>query len=237
MEGIKSLEEKDDKTYRVIYEMKRIPEDMRKAGIGGSVPYKDLFNSENTKIAGITMRNIDLAMRKMSVQASSFNEVEKAALAKEKMLSSLPTIMPVAKEKVRITSLFGWRKNPFNRNIRSFHSGVDFAGKPGTPIYATGNGIVEETGRMSGYGTVVVINHGYGYKTVYAHLSKAIVKPGEKVKRGQTIGKLGGSGATTGPHLHYEVIRNGQRVNPMNYILTTLSKDEFNAILDKAASD
>jgi len=235
MDGVNTLEEKDDNTYRIIYEMKQVPADMRKAGIGGAVHYKDFFESENTRIAGISMRNIDLAIRKMTVQSSSFDEVEKAAFEKEKMLLSLPTIMPVAKEKIRITSLFGWRKNPFNRNVRSFHSGVDFAGRPGTPIYATGDGVVENNGRMSGYGIVVQINHGYGYKTLYAHLSKSTVKPGEKVKRGQVIGKLGGTGASTGPHLHYEVIRNGQKINPMNYITSTLTKEEYNFILDQAA--
>ena len=233
--GIQKLEEKDDNTYRMIYEMKPVPSDMRKAGVGGSAQYKELFESDNTKIAGLSLRNIDLAMRKLHVQSSSFVEVEKAAREKEKMLASIPTIMPVQSEKIRITSLFGWRRNPFNRNITSFHSGVDFAGKPGTPIFATGDGTVEpSSGRMQGYGVVVIINHGYGYKTLYAHLSKATVKPGEKVKRGQEIGKLGRTGSATGNHLHYEVIRNGQKVNPMNYITSTLSKDEYEDILKQA---
>lgn len=234
MKGIKKLEEKDDNTYRVIYELNPVPDDMRRVGIGGAVHYREFFDSDNTKIAGISMRNIDMAMRKMHVQSGSFEEVEKAALEKEKMLSSIPTIMPVSREKIRITSLFGWRKNPFNRNVRSFHSGVDFAGKPGTPIYATGDGVVEANGSMSGYGIVVVVNHGYGYKTVYAHLSKATVKPGEKVKRGHVIGKLGRTGAATGPHLHYEVIKNGQKVNPMNYITSTLTREEYNTILEQS---
>ncbi len=234
IEGIQNLEEKDDNTYRVIYEMNPVPDDMRRAGIGGAIHYRELFDSDNTKIAGISMRNIDLALRKMQVQSGSFSELEKAALEKEKMLSSIPTIMPVSKEKIRVTSLFGWRRNPFNRNVRSFHSGVDFAGKPGTPIYATGDGVVEKNGRMSGYGIVVVINHGYGYKTVYAHLSKASVKTGEKVKRGNVIGKLGRTGIATGPHLHYEVVKNGQKVNPMNYITSTLTREEYNTILEQS---
>jgi hypothetical protein len=235
MEGINTLEEKDDYTYRVIYELQPVPEDMRKAGIGGAVHYNELFQSDNTKIAGISMRNIDLAMRKMQIQTESFTELEDAAHDKENMLASIPTIMPVAKEKIRITSLFGWRKNPFNRRITSFHSGVDFAGKPGTPIYATGDGVVTKgTGRMQGYGIVVVVNHGYGYQTLYAHLSKAKVKPGEKVKRGQVIGTLGRTGSATGPHLHYEVIKNGQKVNPMNFITSTLTKEEYNQILEQA---
>lgn len=234
MKGINQLEEKDDNTYRVIYELNPVSKDMRRAGIGGTVHYKEFFESDNTKIAGISMRNIDLAMRKMQVQSGSFEEVTKAAVEKEKLLASIPTIMPVSREKIRVTSLFGWRKNPFNRNARSFHSGVDFAGRPGTPIYSTGDGVVERSPGMQGYGVVVLVNHGYGYKTLYAHLSKAMVKPGEKVKRGQVIGKLGNSGSTTGPHLHYEVIKNGQKINPMNYITSSLSKSEYNEILKQA---
>lgn len=235
MKGINDIEEKDDYTYRLIYELHAVPEDMRKAGIGGAVHYQEFFASENTTIAGISMQKIDLAMRKMQIQERSFSELEEAARDKEKMLASIPTIMPVVREKVRITSMFGWRKNPFNRRITSFHSGVDFAGKIGTPVYATGNGVVtHETGRMQGYGIVVVINHGYGYQTLYAHLNKAKVKPGQQVKRGQLIGTIGRTGSTTGPHLHYEVIKNGQKVNPMNFITGTLTKEEYNQILEEA---
>ncbi len=235
MDAMSKVEDLDDNTYRVIYELPPLDDDMRTAGVGGSDLYKDFFASENTTIAGISLSNIDFILRKMQVQFSSFEEVEKAARDKEKMLASIPTIMPVSKEKIRITSLFGWRRNPFNRSIYSFHSGVDFAGKPGTPIYTTGDGVVEDAGgRMQGYGVVVIVNHGYGYKTLYAHLSKALVKPGDVVKRGQEIGTLGRTGAATGPHLHYEVIKNGQKVNPMNYITSTLSKDEYNEILKQA---
>jgi len=234
MDEIEELEHKDDNTYRIIYELQPVSPDMRKAGIGGTEHYKEFFQSENTKIAGVSMRNIDLAMRKMQIQSNSFEEVAIAAVEKEKMLASIPTIMPVSREQIRITSLFGWRRNPFNRNVRSFHSGVDFAGKPGTPIYATGDGVVVDNGRMSGYGIVVVVNHGYGYKTLYGHLSKATVKNGEQVKRGQVIGKLGRTGSATGPHLHYEVIKNGKKVNPMNYITSNLTREEYNNILKQA---
>ena len=233
--GINTLEEKDDNTYRVIYELQPVSVDMRKAGIGGAVHYKEFFQSDNTKIAGISMRNIDLAMRKMQIQTESFTELEEAARDKEKMLASIPTIMPVIRDQIRITSTFGWRKNPFNKRITSFHSGIDFAGKVGTPIYATGDGVVTKgTGRMQGYGITVIINHGYGYQTQYAHLSKALVKPGDKIKRGQEIGRMGRTGATTGSHLHYEVTKNGQKVNPMNVINTSLSKEEYNQILKQA---
>lgn len=234
-QGVSVLQELDDNTYRVIYELDPLSQDMRTAGIGGSKKYSPYFLSENTKVAGVTLQSIDYLIRTMQVQQKSFEELELAAMEKEKMLASIPTIMPVSRDKIKITSLFGWRKNPFNRSVYSFHSGVDFAGKPGTPVYATGDGVVDfNSGRMSGYGVVVVINHGYGYKTLYAHLSKAMVKPGEKVSRGQIIGKVGRTGSATGPHLHYEVIKNGQKENPMNYITSTLSREEYNNILDQA---
>ncbi len=235
--NIAKLEDKDDNTYRIIYELPPVSPDMRKAGIGGAVQYSEFFNSKNTKIVGLSFRNIDLAIRKMLIQSGSFEEVKQAAYEKEKMLASIPTIMPVSRDRVRITSLFGWRKNPFNNNLRDFHSGIDFAGKPGTPIYATGDGVVVNNSRMLGYGIVVIINHGYGYKTLYGHLSKVNVKEGEKVKRGQVIGKLGRTGLATGPHLHYEVIKDGNRVNPMNNIANSISREEYNEIIKQAQSN
>jgi len=232
---IDELESKDEDIYRIIYELPPLSEDLRLAGFGGAEKFKSFFLSENTASVGTSLENIEKIMRKLNVQSSSFDELHKAALEKEKMLASLPTIMPVSKERIRLTSVFGWRRNPFNRQNFSFHSGVDFAGRVGTPIYATGDGKVESVERSrTGYGNVIVINHGYGYKTMYAHLSRTAVKKGDLVKRGQEIAYLGNTGRSTGAHLHYEVIKNGQRVNPMNYIVSTLSKDEYNEILKQA---
>jgi murein DD-endopeptidase MepM/ murein hydrolase activator NlpD len=234
-EHIEYFEEKDNQTYRVIFELPAISDEKRFNGVGGPEIEATADLSQLTLLSANSLEKIDLLMHRMEVQEKSFEELMKAALSKEKMLASLPTIMPVAKERIRITSLFGWRPNPFRRSVFSFHAGVDFAGRVGTPIYATGDGVViSPNSGMSGYGRVVVINHGYSYKTLYAHLQRAIVKPGDRVKRGQIIGYLGNTGSSTGPHLHYEVIKGGQSVNPMNYIYSSLTREEFNEILQQA---
>lgn len=234
-EHIEHFEDKDNNTYRVIFELPIIPAEKRFNGMGGLDTEFENGSVQLTLLSANSLEKIDLLMHRMQIQESSFEELMKSALSKEKMLASLPTIMPVAKERIRITSLFGWRPNPFRRSVFSFHSGVDFAGRVGTPIYATGDGVViNPNSGMSGYGRVVVINHGYSYRTLYAHLQRAIVKPGDRVKRGQVIGYLGNTGSSTGPHLHYEVIKNGQSVNPMNYIYSSLTRDEFNEILQQA---
>lgn len=231
-EQLSFFEDIDNNTYRTIYELSIVPNDVRVAGTGGSEVIYEPF-SENVEIAGQVNSNIDHLLRKIEIQAKSFHELKFFAVSKEKLLSSLPIIMPVDKSKIRITSLFGWRKNPFNNRILSFHSGVDFAGDIGTLVYATGDGIVSsETGYRQGYGLTVIIDHGFGYQTIYAHLSKVLVSQGQQVKRGQIIGKIGRSGSTTGPHLHYEIVRSGQKVNPMHFIMQNLTTEEYRQILD-----
>ncbi len=232
---IDELESKDEDIYRIIYELPPLSEDMRLSGVGGTENIELFALSENTKAASTSISNIDKIMRKLNVQSASFDEIQKIAVEKEKMLASLPTIMPVTKERIRLTSVFGWRRNPITKQNFSFHAGVDFAGRVGTPIYATGDGKVENVElSKSGYGNVIIINHGYGYKTLYGHLSRIIVKKGDIIKRGQEIGYMGSTGRSTGSHLHYEVIKRGEKVNPMNYIVSTLTKDEYNEILKQA---
>jgi murein DD-endopeptidase MepM/ murein hydrolase activator NlpD len=151
------------------------------------------------------------------------------------MLASIPSIMPVDKNKIHISSGFGWRQNPFTRSGSQFHPGIDLAGPIGTPIYATGDGvIIDPFGSMTGYGIAIVIDHGYGFETLYAHLSKRLVNTGDSVKRGQIIGYLGNTGPSTGPHLHYEVHRNGKKVNPINYIYSGFTNEEFQEMIKSA---
>jgi len=235
---INSITDKDVNTYRIIFEMPPLSEDKRDAGIGGSDNYSSFKISDNTKIITETHNKIDLTLRQMNIQNISFDEIKIVAIEKEKMLTSIPSIMPVSKEKIGISSFFGWRRNPFNRSTFSFHAGVDFSGRIGTPIYATGDGVIHsDTDRKHGYGIICTINHGFGYQTVYGHLRKLAVKPGDTVKRGQIIGYLGNTGRTTGPHLHYEVIKNGKHVNPMNYIVSSLDKKEYYAIINQAQEE
>lgn len=229
------LKNKDEQVYRSIFSLPTLEEKISGAGIGGY----DLTSLNKTRDPIIEkLFNIVVKLEVNSnIQEQSLKELLYLARNKEKMLKAIPSIMPVDRKKVRITSGFGWRVNPFTRSGAQFHPGIDFAGPVGIPIYATGDGVVIDpfkTSPMHGYGLVVVIDHGFGFKTLYAHLSKILVKPGDSVKRGQVIGLLGNTGPSTGPHLHYEVIRNNEKVNPINYIFEGLSEEEYRQILKEA---
>ncbi|MCX7697001.1 MAG: peptidoglycan DD-metalloendopeptidase family protein [Bacteroidales bacterium] len=229
------LKNKDNQVYRSIFSLPMLDEKIPRAGIGGA----DLasFNKTNDPIIERLLNTVVQLEISSNIQEQSLKELLLLARNKEKMLKAIPSIMPVDKNKVRISSGFGWRINPFTRSGAQFHPGIDFAGPVGIPIYATGDGVVIDpfkTSSMHGYGLVVVIDHGFGFKTLYAHLSKILVKPGDSVKRGQIIGLLGNSGPSTGPHLHYEVIRNNEKVNPINYIFEGLSEEEYKQILKEA---
>ncbi len=233
---LQTMQSKDDGTYRTIFAMKPLDEEMRNAGVGGPDDNTGRFDVvANGQLLKETAGKLNLINRKMAIQSKSFSDLAVMVRNKEKMLASIPSIMPVDKNRVKVSSGFGWRQNPFTRSGSQFHPGIDFAGKIGTPIYATGDGVViDPFGSMTGYGIAVVIDHGYGFETLYAHLSKMLVKPGDKVKRGQVIGYLGNTGPSTGPHLHYEVSRNGKKVNPINYIYSGFSTEEFQQLIKEA---
>lgn len=230
---VATLEERDDNIYRVIFESEPVAKEKRLAGIGGSNRYEDLEGYANTKLVMETSKKIDVLSRRLFIQSKSFDEIMKLAKGKEKMLASIPAIQPVTnKDLTRLASGFGVRIHPVYKTYR-MHTGVDFTAPVGTPIYATGDGKVSNpTDGMSGYGKVIVINHGFGYQTVYAHCSKIIVRPGQAVKRGEIIGYVGNSGLSTGPHVHYEVLKNGQHVNPVNFFYQDLTPEEFEKIIE-----
>lgn len=236
IEILNIIQTKDDKTYRSIFSMPPLDDDVRNAGIGGPNSLDNEFEFvENGEILFDTKNKLDLIARKILIQKKSFAELSNVIANKEKMLSSIPSIMPLDIKRVRMSSGFGWRRNPFTGASSQFHPGIDLAGKVGVPIYASGDGVVIDPNKpMSGYGKVIVINHGFGFQTLYAHLSKIYVKYGEEVKRGQIIGLLGNTGPSTGPHLHYEVIKNGERVNPINYIYSGFSDEEYQQIIKDA---
>ncbi|PKP02460.1 MAG: peptidase M23 [Bacteroidetes bacterium HGW-Bacteroidetes-6] len=230
------LQDKDDRTYRTIFAMKPLSDEIRNAGIGGPVDYSAKFDVvENGDLLKSTYKKLSEINSRLITQGKSFSDLTNMVRNKERMLASIPSIMPVDKNKIHISSGFGWRQNPFTRSGSQFHPGIDFAGKIGTPIYATGDGIVTDPlGSMTGYGNVIVIEHGYGFETLYAHLSKKLVNVGDKVKRGQIIGLLGNTGPSTGPHIHYEVHRNGEKVNPINYIYSGFTNEEFQEMIKEA---
>ena len=227
------LQEKDDDIYRVIFEAEPIPQSVRNAGFGGVNRYRDLEQLTNADIVVNTAKRLDELTKKLVVQSRSFDEVIKLAKNKEAMLASIPAIQPVSNEKLtRVASGFNYRIHPIYK-VRHFHTGIDFTAPRGTEIYATGDGVVQEVEMKNrGYGNHVVIDHGFGYQTLYAHMSRFKVRPGEKVKRGDVIGYVGSTGTSTAPHLHYEVIKNGEKINPMNFFFNDLSPEEYEKVLE-----
>ncbi len=229
-----ALQDRDDDIYRTIFEANPIPESVREAGVGGANKYQALMEEDLEQEALIlsTFQKIDKIKKKMYIQSKSYDEILKMANDKAKMLASIPAIQPISnKELKRLASGYGMRIHPIYK-VRKMHTGVDFSAERGTPIYATGDGIVRRaTYSLGGYGRQVEINHGYGYITKYAHMSKFIVKKGQKVKRGEIIGYVGSTGTSVAPHLHYEVIRNKKKVNPVHYFFNDLSAEEYEEIL------
>jgi murein DD-endopeptidase MepM/ murein hydrolase activator NlpD len=232
-ETLSDLEQRDDNIYRVIFETDPIAPSIRRAGTGGTDRYENLRHFHNARTIIETTRKIDILSRAVYIQSKSYDEVETLARDKAEMLASIPAILPVSLNATHITSFFGWRKDPLNHENR-FHRGIDFGGAVGTPVHATGNGVVENCDIGSGYGRRIVINHGFHYKTLYGHLDKINVTKGQKVKRGDVIGLLGGTGRVSGPHLHYEVRKNGERINPINFYFNDLSPEEFDALVEAA---
>ncbi len=229
---IASLEERDDKIYREIFGAAPIDQAVRKAGIGGNDRYQALKNFDNSKNLVELHESFDQINRRMYIQSKSYDELTKLAKAKNAMLTSIPAIQPVSnKDLKRVASGFGFRIDPIYRTGK-FHAGMDFTSPIGTPVTTTGDGVVELVeSKQWGYGNCIIINHGYGYKTRYAHLSRFKVKRGQKVTRGQLIGYVGSTGKSTGPHLHYEVLKNNDPVNPANYYYSDLSPEQYEAIL------
>lgn len=228
---------RDDHIYRVIFESEPIPKTVRDAAFGGTDRYAQFQGYQNSQLISSTMQRLDQLTRQLYVQSKSYDEVFDMAKNKADMLASIPAIIPVANGVERLVSGFGFRIHPIYKT-RRMHTGVDFLAPTGTPIYATGNGKVVEAERSNhGYGRMVVIDHGYGYQTLYAHLSQIRVREGQEIKRGEIIGLVGNTGTSTAPHLHYEVIRNGRKVNPVDYFFNDLSPEEFEYIIEVASRE
>jgi murein DD-endopeptidase MepM/ murein hydrolase activator NlpD len=227
-EVLANIAERDNNLYRVYFNTSPIPEEQRKAGFGGVNRYKDLEGFNNSQLVINTTKRLDVIQKELVVQSKSLDEIAKLAKDKEKLLSAIPAIQPVKNEDLRhMASGFGYRSDPFTK-IRKFHAGMDFSAKTGTPVYATGDGVVTRAdNRASGYGNHIVIKHGYGYETLYAHLSKYKAKVGQRVKRGDVIGYVGSTGRSEAPHLHYEVHKGGQVINPINFYYGNISAKEY----------
>ena len=225
---IKDMQQRDDHFYRSIFELKPIPSSVREAGFGGVNRYLELEGYNNSDILIEIFKKVDKISKKIYVQSKSFDTVIELAKNKEKMIACVPAIQPVAlKDFNRISDYFGSRRDPFTGKA-TMHHGMDFTGPKGSDIFVTGDGVVVEAGySFYGYGNRVVVDHGYGYKTVYAHLRKILIDEGQKVKRGEVIGTLGNTGRSTGAHLHYEVRLSNNAVNPINYYFNDISPEEY----------
>ncbi len=233
---LNDIENRDDNIYRTIFETEPISQEERMAGVGGVDRYRDLQGYKNSKVITETAQQIDQLSRRMYIQSKSFDKIYDLAKNKATMMACIPAIQPVSnKGLTRLASGFGLRLHPVYKTWR-MHTGVDFTAPIGTPIYATGDGkIVQPNSSMSGYGKFVVVNHGYGYQTLYAHMSKVIVKPGDKVTRGQIIGYVGNSGVSTGPHLHYEVLKNGKQIDPVHFFYQDITPEEYQKLIEMAS--
>ncbi|MEE9407322.1 MAG: M23 family metallopeptidase [Polaribacter sp.] len=230
------LQQRDNNIYRTYFEANPIPDEQRKAGFGGVNRYKSLEGFDNSTMITNLTKDIDVLSKQLVVQSKSLDEIVVLAKEKEKMLAAIPAILPVKLEDLtRMASGYKWRMHPILK-IRKFHKGMDFTAPVGTPIYASGNGTVIRAERSASFGNVVYIQHGYGYKTIYAHMSKLKARKGQKVKRGDLIGYVGNTGISVSAHLHYEVHKNDRALNPINFYYGDLTPEEF-AAMQKAAEE
>jgi len=228
-----ALQMRDNYIYRPIFGMEEIPQEVRNAGFGGVDRYSFLKTFDNSGILSRTAENMDILYKKAFVQSKSFDDVVLQAKNADNLALSVPAIPPVniASRRIHFSSSFGYRPDPFNGRYR-MHSGVDLSGPVGEPIYATGNGKVVEIGfDFFGYGNFIIVDHGFGYKTRYAHLKRSLVVMGKQVKRGEEIALMGNTGRSKGPHVHYEVIYQGRPVNPLNYYNRDINPDEYLALV------
>ncbi|WP_048331096.1 M23 family metallopeptidase [Bizionia psychrotolerans] len=232
---LEDVANRDNHIYRLYFEANPIPDEQRRAGFGGVNRYKNLEGFDNSKLIVESNKRIDMLQKQIVVQSKSLDEIAKLAEEKEKLLAAIPAIQPVSNEDLtRMASGYGYRTDPFTK-VRKFHYGMDFTAPRGTPVYASGDGVViRADSQSSGYGNHIRIDHGFGYVSLYAHLYKYNVKKNQKVKRGDLIGFVGNTGRSEAAHLHYEIFKDDERINPLNFYYGNLSAEEFDELLKHA---
>ncbi len=235
--SLEDLQQRDDNIYRVIFEAEPISKEQRNAGFGGVNRYKNLEGIDNSEMIIETAKRVDKLAKQLYIQSKSFDEIFELSKQKEKMLSCIPAIQPISNQDLtRVASGFGYRIHPIYKTSK-MHTGMDFTSPVGTDIYATGNGVVKSIEMSNkGYGYHVVISHGFGYETLYAHMSKIKVRAGQAINRGEVLGVVGNTGTSSGPHLHYEVIKDGNKIDPLNFYYNDLSPDEFEKMIEISSS-
>ena len=233
---MQGIQQRDDNLYWVFLQADPVADAVRKAGNGGTNRYEDLMDLANADLVVNTTQKMDVLNRQLYIQSKSFDEVVDLCKNNDEMLKCIPAIQPVSNKNLKQTaSGYGYRIDPIYKTTK-FHSGMDFSANIGTPVYATGDGRVVKVGWESGYGKLIKIDHGFGYMTWYAHLNDYNVRVGQKVVRGEVIGKVGNTGKSTGPHLHYEVHVKGKVVNPVNYYFMDLSAEDYDKMIEIAAN-
>ncbi len=233
---LQDIQQRDDNLYRVIFQADPISPDVRQASYGGTNRYEPLMDMADAELVVNTTQKLDVLYRQLYLQSRSFDEVVEMCRQHDEMLRCIPAIQPVSNKDLKQTaSGYGTRVDPIYGTTR-FHAGMDFSANPGTDVYATGDGTVVKMGWQTGYGNVIIIDHGFGYETWYAHLQEFRTKLGKKVVRGEVIGGVGSTGKSTGPHLHYEVHVKGQVVNPVNYYFMDLNAEDYDRMIQLAAN-
>jgi murein DD-endopeptidase MepM/ murein hydrolase activator NlpD len=234
---LSELEKRDNNVYRAIFEANPVPDSARAKAMAQQKEIQLVESMDQDNLAVSVAKTLNNVSARIAYQVKSYGEIEGFIKNKEQLLSSTPAIQPVNnKDLSRIASGFGYRIDPVYKTTK-FHAGLDFAAPQGTPIYATANGIVTTAGNTgNGYGNHVVINHGYGYQTLYGHMFRVKAKNGEHIKRGEVIGWVGSTGKSTGPHCHYEVHRNGDPVDPVYYFYNDITPEQYDRLLKLAAS-
>jgi murein DD-endopeptidase MepM/ murein hydrolase activator NlpD len=233
---LSDLQKTDDNLYRTIFETEPIPDEQREGGFGGVNRYKALEGYNNSNLVIETASRLDKIRKKMYVQSKSFDQLISLANDKGEMLKSLPAIIPISnRDLTRTASGFGWRIHPIYK-ISKFHYGMDFTAPLGTEVYVTGNGTVTDVvTSQRGFGKHIIVDHGFGYSTTYAHLNNFNVRVGQKVQRGEIIGFVGNSGTSVANHLHYEIKLNGKNVDPVNYYFEDLNAEQYERMVEIAS--
>lgn len=234
---MQELEKRDNDVYRAIFEATPIPDSARAKELENKLEIATVEKMKDNQLASSILTTLNNLSNRISVQQKSYDEVDGLVKNKEQLLLHTPAIQPVSnKDLNRIASGYGYRIDPVYKTTK-FHAGLDFSAPQGTPIYATADGKVTTAGNMgNGYGNHVIINHGYGYETLFGHMVRVKARNGQMVKRGEVIGWVGSTGKSTGPHCHYEVHKNGEKINPIYFFFNDLSPEQFDMLLKKAAA-
>ncbi|WP_299762941.1 M23 family metallopeptidase [uncultured Dokdonia sp.] len=235
---LENVQQRDNEIYRILLDANPIPDEVRKAGFGGVNRYENLKGYDNSAMIIESHKRMDQITKQLDIQSKSLDEIARLSADKEKLLAAIPAIQPVSNEDLtRMASGFGYRTDPFTK-ARKKHWGMDFTAPRGTPVYASGDGKVSRAdATASGYGKHIRITHGYGYESLYAHLNAYNVKKGQKVKRGDLIGFVGSTGRSEAPHLHYEIFKEGERINPIHFYYGKLSPAEFDELLKQSQQE